>query len=94
MQTQTCRVNDVTGDPSMPLMRDFKRFVRKCPKLGLLGTVLLFIVLWDININGVVYPVLIQSGMERPVEVRGPSHGRWPPRPRSVSMCLSSTLHR
>jgi hypothetical protein len=37
MQTQTCLANEITGDPSMPLIRDVKRFVRKCPKLTVLG---------------------------------------------------------
>ncbi|KAJ7502764.1 hypothetical protein B0H11DRAFT_1853798 [Mycena galericulata] len=31
MQTQTC--SETPGDPSMPLVRDIKRFVRKCPRL-------------------------------------------------------------
>jgi len=32
MQTQTLPASTI-GDPSMPLMREVKRFVRKCPKL-------------------------------------------------------------
>lgn len=36
MQTQTLPTSTV-GDPSMPLMREVKRFVRKCPKLLSLG---------------------------------------------------------
>jgi hypothetical protein len=39
MQTQTCLPNDNAGDRSMPLLRDVKRFVRKCLKLSLLGIV-------------------------------------------------------
>ncbi|KAJ3749130.1 hypothetical protein DFH05DRAFT_1475596 [Lentinula detonsa] len=35
MQTQTCLEKD-TGDTSFPLLREVKRFVRKCPKLELL----------------------------------------------------------
>ncbi|KAF9071066.1 hypothetical protein BDP27DRAFT_1322725 [Rhodocollybia butyracea] len=35
MQTQTCLEKSV-GDPSLPLLRDVKRFVRKFPKLELL----------------------------------------------------------
>ncbi|KAJ6607772.1 hypothetical protein B0H10DRAFT_2070377 [Mycena sp. CBHHK59/15] len=35
MQTQTCHP-DCPGDPSMPLLRDIKRFVRKCPRLEML----------------------------------------------------------
>ncbi|KAJ3817648.1 hypothetical protein F5880DRAFT_1618091 [Lentinula raphanica] len=35
MQTQTCLDKD-TSDPSFPLLREVKRFVRKCPKLELL----------------------------------------------------------
>ena len=38
MQTQTCLPNDSASDPSMPLLRDVKRFVRKCLKLAVLGT--------------------------------------------------------
>jgi hypothetical protein len=36
MQTQTLPASTV-GDPSMPLIREVKRFVRKCPKLLSLG---------------------------------------------------------
>ncbi|KAJ7782966.1 hypothetical protein B0H16DRAFT_1494891, partial [Mycena metata] len=32
MQTQTCH-SETPGDPSMPLLREIKRFVRKCPQL-------------------------------------------------------------
>ncbi|KAJ7287738.1 hypothetical protein C8J57DRAFT_1284756 [Mycena rebaudengoi] len=32
MQTQICHL-ETPGDPSMPLLRDIKRFVRKCPRL-------------------------------------------------------------
>ncbi|KAJ7129831.1 hypothetical protein C8R43DRAFT_1026004 [Mycena crocata] len=32
MQTQTCHP-ETPGDPSMPLLREIKRFVRKCPRL-------------------------------------------------------------
>ncbi|KAF8170186.1 hypothetical protein K438DRAFT_1854178 [Mycena galopus ATCC 62051] len=32
MQTQTCHL-ETPGDPSMPLVREIKRFVRKCPQL-------------------------------------------------------------
>ncbi|KAJ6497899.1 hypothetical protein C8R45DRAFT_984585 [Mycena sanguinolenta] len=32
MQTQTCHL-ETSGDPSMPLLREIKRFVRKCPQL-------------------------------------------------------------
>ncbi|KIY50175.1 hypothetical protein FISHEDRAFT_71789 [Fistulina hepatica ATCC 64428] len=35
MSTQTCLTNNIV-DPSMPLLRDVKRFVRKCPRLTLL----------------------------------------------------------
>ncbi|KAI3615277.1 hypothetical protein WG66_003611 [Moniliophthora roreri] len=35
MSTQTCLFKD-TDDPSMPVLRDIKRFARKCPKLGIL----------------------------------------------------------
>jgi hypothetical protein len=38
MQTQTC-VSKLAGDPSMPPLRDIKRFVRKCPQLSLLGMI-------------------------------------------------------
>ncbi|KAG7446404.1 uncharacterized protein BT62DRAFT_1005681 [Guyanagaster necrorhizus] len=33
MQNQTCLAKADLSDPSMPLLRDIKRFVRKCPKL-------------------------------------------------------------
>lgn len=39
MQTQTLPTSTV-GDPSMPLMREVKRFVRKCPKLISLGMII------------------------------------------------------
>ncbi|KAJ7675085.1 hypothetical protein B0H17DRAFT_1140518 [Mycena rosella] len=32
MQNQTCHL-ETPGDPSMPLLREIKRFVRKCPRL-------------------------------------------------------------
>ncbi|KAJ7039262.1 hypothetical protein C8F04DRAFT_323437 [Mycena alexandri] len=32
MQTQTCH-SETPGDPSMPLLREIKRFARKCPQL-------------------------------------------------------------
>ncbi|KAJ7755690.1 hypothetical protein DFH07DRAFT_821455 [Mycena maculata] len=32
MQTQTCH-SETPGDPSIPLLREIKRFVRKCPRL-------------------------------------------------------------
>lgn len=38
MQNQTCLASLSVGDPSMPLLRDIKRFVRKCPRLERLGT--------------------------------------------------------
>ncbi|KAK0461394.1 uncharacterized protein EV420DRAFT_1531835 [Desarmillaria tabescens] len=36
MQNQTCLAKADLSDPSMPLLRDIKRFVRKCPKLEML----------------------------------------------------------
>ncbi|KAJ7078917.1 hypothetical protein B0H15DRAFT_859723 [Mycena belliarum] len=35
MQNQTCH-SETPGDPSMPLLREIKRFVRKCPRLELI----------------------------------------------------------
>jgi hypothetical protein len=66
MNTQTCRSSDLNGDPSMPLLRDVKRFVRKCPKLEYLG-----IVPFDIlGCCGLI--IGIQSGMGKLAEVLGP----------------------
>ncbi|KII92863.1 hypothetical protein PLICRDRAFT_37659 [Plicaturopsis crispa FD-325 SS-3] len=36
IQTHTCLSNAAAGDPSMPLLRDVKRFARKCPRLALI----------------------------------------------------------
>jgi hypothetical protein len=37
MQNQTCVPLLPVGDPSLPLLRDVKRFVRKCSKLEFIG---------------------------------------------------------
>lgn len=83
MQTQTCLPKDITEDPSMPLLRDVKRFVRRCLKLSLLGT------LFPCSLSGMTFDLDLQNGTERPGEVRGlfPEHK---PRPRSASMSLSN----
>jgi hypothetical protein len=56
MQTQTCLANPNTGDPSMPLLRDIKRFVRKCPRLAVLGIAHLLMLISQVH-------DLLQSGM-------------------------------
>jgi hypothetical protein len=38
IHAQNFSTAEVVGDPSMPLLRDIKRFVRKCPRLELLGS--------------------------------------------------------
>ena len=70
MQTQTCLPNDTAGDPSMPLLRDVKRFVRRCLKLSLLGT-LTFVCDARQRLTVESFHVNLQNGTERLGEVRG-----------------------
>lgn len=54
MHTQTCLASSV-GDPSMPALREVKRFVRKCPKLDIFGMIPILsntpFVAWVLNVN-------------------------------------------
>jgi hypothetical protein len=86
MQTQTCLPRDTAEDPSMPLLRDVKRFVRRCLKLSLLGTLAPVLC-------GMTFDLNLQSGTEEPGEVRGLFPERRP-RPRSASTSLSNTYHQ
>lgn len=45
MHTQTCLATSVIGDPSMPVLREVKRFVRKCPKLNLFGAIYIHVLI-------------------------------------------------